>query len=119
MTVVAFAVRTIPAGVSPKGEALGDLTAMGVTAAEQQQRVVSNVCGAQSRSNVGLTGPPPAGTTEQWVEVDVTVTAPTLPASAQAFRIQYRDALGHERSTVSNVSLAMCGGKVGDACQPP
>jgi hypothetical protein len=67
---------------------------------------------------VGLAGPPPAGTVEQRVELDVTVTASTLPASAQAFRIHYRDSSGDQRSTVSNVSLRMCGGEVSDNCVP-
>jgi hypothetical protein len=118
MTVVAFAVRTIPDGTTPMGAAIGDLTAMGVTPAEQQQREVSNVCGAQSRANLQLQGPPPAGTEERRVEVDVSVIATTLPASSQAFRILYRDASGDERSTLSNIALTMCGGKVVDPCVP-
>jgi len=116
MTVVAFAVRTIPVGDVPLGNAVGGLGALGLTVDQQKNRIVDNVCGEQSRSNVGLDGPAPAGTMEKRVELDVTLTAPTIPASARAFRIYYVDASGAERFTISPITITMCAGKVGDDC---
>jgi hypothetical protein len=56
------------------------------------------------------------GTVEQRVELDVTLTAPTIPASARAFRIHYVDASGAERFTISPIAITMCAGKIGDDC---
>lgn len=115
-TVTDFAVRTIPPGDAPLGNAFGGLVAMGLNEEQQKNRLVSNVCGAQARANVGLEGPPPSGTVELRVDLVVTVTAPTFPAGAEALRIHYQDASGSEHSTVSAFAITMCAGKSTDPC---
>ena len=116
LSVVAFAVRRIPAEDVPLGNSVGDLTSMGLTQEQQINRVVTNVCGEQSRANVGLEGPPPAGTTEERVELVVTVTASAIPASAQALMIRFTDQSGDERSATSGFAVNLCSGQVGDPC---
>lgn len=115
LTVLAFAVRTIPAGTTPWGAHPGDLTDLGLTPAEQATTTVTNVCGQVARRNAGLDGPPPAGTSDQRVELDLTLSAPHLPARADAVRIWYR-VDGQDRSTLSPVAFALCAGKIGDSC---
>lgn len=116
LSVTAFAVRTIPVGVTPLGDARGGLSAMGLDPEQQKVRTVSNICGEQSRANVGLDGPPPSGAVDERVELVVTVTATTVPAGAEALRIRYTDASGDERSTTSAFGIYMCPGEIGDAC---
>ena len=118
MKVLDFAVRSVPAGGTEIGGAVGDLTSLGMTKAEQQVRQVSTVCNAQERSNVGLD--PGTDTSDRTTRIDLVVTmgADALPADIRGLRIHYR-VNGVEGSTESRVSFAMCGGKITDDCNPP
>ena len=118
-SVTAFAVREIPAGDEPPGNGLGGLSSLDLTPTQQARRAVTNVCDEQSRANVGLDGPPPAGTETRRVDLVITTTAPRLPASARELLIHYTDASGDQRTTTSAVSLALCAGTITDACDPP
>ena len=118
MKVLDFAVRSIPAGDTEIGGAVGDLTSLGMTKAEEQVRQVSTVCNAQERSNVGLN--PGSDTSDRTTRIDLVVTmgASALPAGISGLRIHY-SVNGVEGSTESRVSFAICGEKVTDECTPP
>lgn len=115
LTVLAFAVRHIPAGSVPKGDAIGDLSAIGMSDHEQQLHDVTNICDAQERANVGLDGAPPPGTPDPRIDLVVTFTAPRLPATAERLKIDYT-VDGERGSTEAAFAIAMCAGKIGDPC---
>jgi hypothetical protein len=118
MRVIDFAVRTIPAGSAPLGGAVGDLSSMGMSVAEQKVHQVTWVCGAQARSNVGLDPGTDVGDQAMRIDLVVTLAADALPAVIQGLRIHY-SAEGHEDSTEARVAFAMCEGKTDDECTPP
>ena len=118
LRIVAFGIRTIPLGVTPNGEALGDLTVLGLTPQQVRQREVTNVCSGQSRQNVGLSGDAPPGTLEARVELDITLVGVTLPAAAEGLLIHYESG-GRASTDGSPFSFALCAGTALSRCAPP
>jgi hypothetical protein len=115
ITVIAYAVRSIPANSSPLGASPGDLTAIGLSGAQQRIHSVSKVCDAQERATVGLDGAPDPGTPDPRIDLVVTFTAPRLPARATGLRLDYTVA-GQNGSATAAFDVAMCAGTIGDTC---
>jgi hypothetical protein len=117
LRIVEFGIRTIPVGDAPLGNAYGDLAALGLSTKQARHRQVTNVCDAQSRENVGLSGGPPPGTADERVELDITLTANKLPATTDGLVIHYQ-AGGRAGTAESSVTFALCAGSL-DTCRPP
>ena len=115
MRVLAFAVRDVPPGTEILGSAVGGLSELGLTSAQQGNRTVSGVCAPDPDSSPEPDPVSPA----RWVDLVVTVTADQLPAHTESLRIQYRTSGGREDAVISRFGIVMCGGSTTDSCTTP